>query len=215
MKNHDIINFFMRTQFSGNASILDVGGGNGNLLDNIVKYFPNQGKPKLYNLELCEFYRNYQINKEITFLVGSALSLPFKDQTFDFVVSNALLHHLVGKSRRESTRNAGQAVREFIRVTKPGGYVIINEIYNESRAFAHTLFLLTSLGALFHFHWGRLGWYKDVIVCFLTPSEIDDLMTDLQIIDRKLNRSNVSLRFRLTLLHSNVGYYFLVGRRTL
>lgn len=47
---------------------------------------------------------------------GSALSLPFEDNTFDMVFSHGVLHHVP---------EIGQAEREIHRVLKPGGELII------------------------------------------------------------------------------------------
>lgn len=54
--------------------------------------------------------------------IGSALNLPFEDQTFDFVYSIGCLHH---------TGNIKKAVTEIYRVLKKGGYAIIM-LYNRN-----------------------------------------------------------------------------------
>lgn len=52
------------------------------------------------------------------FTAGSAVSIPFADNTFDVVVGSAFLHHIV---------NALDALREIRRVLKPGGVSTFNE----------------------------------------------------------------------------------------
>jgi len=54
--------------------------------------------------------------------------LPFPDCSFDYIMCSGLLHHLVGQGALINY------VTEFVRVTKPGGYVIALEpnVFNHS-----------------------------------------------------------------------------------
>ena len=48
----------------------------------------------------------------VSFVVGSVLGLPFKDNDFDFVFSNGVLHH---------TSSISDGIKEMVRVLKPNG----------------------------------------------------------------------------------------------
>jgi SAM-dependent methyltransferase len=63
----------------------------------------------------------------VTLKTGSALSIPEPDDTFDGVLMVMLLHHLVGKTVKESVANISLAVREAFRVLRPNGRLIIIE----------------------------------------------------------------------------------------
>ena len=54
-------------------------------------------------------------------LAGSALDLPFRDASLDFVYTIGVLHHLPGREAQQ------QAVREIARVLKPGGLLLVHE----------------------------------------------------------------------------------------
>jgi 2-polyprenyl-6-hydroxyphenyl methylase/3-demethylubiquinone-9 3-methyltransferase len=55
----------------------------------------------------------------IHYQVGSAYSLPFKDESFDHVVCVDVIEHLENKKR---------AIQEIYRVLKPGGYFLFDTI---------------------------------------------------------------------------------------
>lgn len=57
----------------------------------------------------------------VSYVRGNVLDVPFPDNSFDFVLSNGVLHH---------TENPEQGVRELIRVLKPGGIGMIMMIPN-------------------------------------------------------------------------------------
>ena len=56
----------------------------------------------------------------ISFQIGDVQKLPFERETFDVVVSRLALHHM---------QNPGQVVGEMARVCKPGGTVLVEDIY--------------------------------------------------------------------------------------
>jgi ubiquinone/menaquinone biosynthesis C-methylase UbiE len=53
------------------------------------------------------------------FVMGDILTLPFSDHTFNTIFCIATLHHIPGKKMRQ------RAIREFYRVLKPNGHLIM------------------------------------------------------------------------------------------
>jgi len=60
------------------------------------------------------------------------MRLPFKENSFDCIHMEALLHHIVGRSKAESKNKAAAAILEARRVLKPGGFLLLTELYFES-----------------------------------------------------------------------------------
>ncbi|MFB3895738.1 MAG: methyltransferase domain-containing protein [bacterium] len=52
-----------------------------------------------------------------------AITLPFQDNTFDFITASGLLHHMIG----QPPEILNSAVQEWFRVLKPGGIIVIND----------------------------------------------------------------------------------------
>lgn len=52
-------------------------------------------------------------------MVTDVTKLPFKSNTFDNMISIAVIHHLTSEERRI------ESIKEFLRVTKPNGKVLV------------------------------------------------------------------------------------------
>lgn len=118
---------------------------------------------------------------EGTFVPGSALNLPFEDDSFDFVFMVSVLHHLLGRSLKHTKNNWNVALAEACRVTKPDGHVLVHEgLAVRHRASQSAIFLLTSLLAricvgipLFHLEVGEK-------LAFLTPGDLSTLVRSME-----------------------------------
>lgn len=60
---------------------------------------------------------------------GDALTLPFRESSFEYVFTIGALHHLQGVADQET------AYREIVRVLKPGGYLIVQETNTRNPLF--------------------------------------------------------------------------------
>ncbi|MFZ6036515.1 MAG: methyltransferase domain-containing protein [Patescibacteria group bacterium] len=98
--------------------ILDIGCGNGRLAG-----FFEQKKINYTGVDnsaaLIDIAK--QAHPAATFLVSEATQLLFSDGQFDVVCSIATLHHIPSRELR------AKAIREAVRVLKPGGYLLITE----------------------------------------------------------------------------------------
>jgi ubiquinone/menaquinone biosynthesis C-methylase UbiE len=64
--------------------------------------------------------REERVEDKVEFRVADILDLPFKDDRFDAVLVESVIAFVDDKTR---------AIQECVRVTKPGGYVAVNESY--------------------------------------------------------------------------------------
>jgi ubiquinone/menaquinone biosynthesis C-methylase UbiE len=93
------------------STVLDIGCGNGkNML-----YRRDLNMTGLeYSEALCEIC----INRGLNVVQGDALSLPFKDNTFDAIIMIAVIHHIQPDEHYK-------VLNEIQRVLKPGGQALI------------------------------------------------------------------------------------------
>ncbi|MDC0939991.1 class I SAM-dependent methyltransferase [Candidatus Pelagibacter sp.] len=96
-----------------NKTVLDAGCGGGRYSYAITKL----GAKKVTGIDFGDLglkiaKKNYGKVKNLNFKKGNVLNLPFKNDSFDVVFSNGVLHH---------TTNLKKGLSELVRVCKPGG----------------------------------------------------------------------------------------------
>lgn len=183
--------------------ILDVGCGSGGWLDDINRYFPNN---ELYGIDItprCIEYARKNRSQKINFKITSVFDLPFVDNTFDVVISENLLHHLVGKNPKQSKNNAKKALREIMRVTKNKGDILIAEMTMKYRFQSYLLFYISNLFTKLNIIIPSF-WLNNVIISFFNSKEFKQFIikNDINIIEMNKDYKNNPLRFKITLLWS-------------
>lgn len=113
---------------------LDVGCGSGALSIACAKRNPKatmvgcdiwSGSYKtVFSQALCENNAKSEGVSNVRFEKGSALKLPFEDESFDAVTSNYVYHNIVGKNKQK-------LLLETFRVLKKGGTFTIHDIMNK------------------------------------------------------------------------------------
>ena len=79
---------------------------------------------------MCEGLMKHGKNKEnCKFVVGNCLDLPFKEETFDYAMCIAVVHHLSTEERRL------KSISELCRILKSGGYGLIYVWAYEQKRF--------------------------------------------------------------------------------
>ena len=111
--------------------ILDVGFGKGYLLYEFTQVVPGV---EVAGIDVSQYGLENSKEEVKPFLqIGNAVSLPFEDNTFDFVVSITTLHNLYNYELRK-------AVQEIERVGKGSKKHIIIESYRNEREKANLLY---------------------------------------------------------------------------
>lgn len=109
--------------------MLDVGCGPGNIALKIARRCPRLAVVGLdYSRNMLETARRVagemDLEKRVFFQQATASQLPFSGGTFNFVLSNSVLHHL---------SDPAKVMGEMLRVTKPGGAILLRDLRRPSR----------------------------------------------------------------------------------
>ena len=114
-----LIDFFKNKQIH---SILDVGTGTGDFITVLKKVFPSSSitgvDPNSESLK--EAKRKFPLE---TFIELSGERLEFFDSSFDVASISMALHHLP---------DIQKTLKEMQRVIKPGGWIIVNELFSDN-----------------------------------------------------------------------------------
>jgi len=119
---------FVNEHATPGASLIDIGCGVGNVLAHIAE---NTGIRNLVGLDVSE--RSLELTRQkvdAELHRASVLDHATVDRfrgAFDFAVMAAVLHHLVGPTRRRSHRAAELAAAHALELVKPGGHLIVME----------------------------------------------------------------------------------------
>ena len=117
------IELLKRINFSSDARVLDAGCGIGGSSRLIAEQF----NCRVIGIDLADKFINAAnyltkctAQKDlVSFQQGSILDLPFEENTFDAILCQHVLMNIKDKSK---------TIREFFRVLKPGGNLILHEI---------------------------------------------------------------------------------------
>ncbi|MBU4175419.1 MAG: class I SAM-dependent methyltransferase [Actinobacteria bacterium] len=106
-------------------SILDLGCGTGNIINAVLKRFP---EASVTGIDPSEGMREttavrFADNPRVRVSDGNALSIPLGSGEFDYVLSNLVLHHLLPEER-------GACAGEIARVLKPGGRLVYADMFS-------------------------------------------------------------------------------------
>lgn len=171
-----ILNLLLgKKSFTG--SLLELGTGCGRLLSYLLQKGLNV---EMYGIDICRTLvkagkRRY--GKNINFVVADARCLPFRNESFECIVTSQMLHHLVGKSPKACHGNVAAAFRESTRILKINGLMALQEECVRAKIQSLVLFLITRTLARLNVSIPYFYIYAKVIVHFLTPKEVYTLLT--------------------------------------
>lgn len=90
-------------------SVFEAGCGNGK----------NFIRPNMCGIDTCQTLVDICKKRQLDVKYGSIMSIDYPDNQFDHSICIAVIHHLSTEERRK------QAIKELVRVTKPGGTIFI------------------------------------------------------------------------------------------
>ncbi len=166
------------------GSILEIGAGTGRYSVSLAKEGYSVTAVELieHNIEMLKAKLNGSEN--ITVLQGNAVDLSFlKDNTFDLTLLLGPMYHLYTKEDKLL------ALSEAVRVTKPGGYILVAYCMNEPTIIQY-VFARDNLKKVFDNNMLTDDWR-----CISEPSEIFELIRTEEIaeLDRAVSVDRVKL----------------------
>ncbi len=129
------------------SSILDVGCGKGFMLYDFQRLIPGI---KLAGIDISTYAIENAMPEVKPFLrVGNAKKLPYKDKSFDLVISVNTVHNLPLEDCKE-------AIREIQRVTRKDAFITVDAYRNEEERRRMAMWNLTALTYMSVSEWKKL-----------------------------------------------------------
>ena len=152
----------------GNDRILDVATGTGDIILEVAK---RNLTTKIFGIDFCQRMLNLGrvkvsqngYKKAVSFQVGSGESLPFIDQSFDGIVCAFGVRNFA---------NVKLGLKEFYRVLKPGGRIIILEFSIPQNKLLNTFYqyyfnlILPKIGNLISGHSNAYSYLPESVANF-------------------------------------------------
>jgi demethylmenaquinone methyltransferase / 2-methoxy-6-polyprenyl-1,4-benzoquinol methylase len=156
------------------GALLDVGAGTGDIAYAALARYPGvQAMAADFTYEMMAVGQRRVSPRPLPFTQADTLALPFADDSFDAVVSGFLIRNVVDRVA---------ALREQMRVTKPGGRVVCLETTPPTNALLGPLFrfyffqIVPLVGALISGDHQAYAYLPQSTVDFPTPSQLQQLM---------------------------------------
>jgi len=140
-KERQALRMLRKIPWNGTEYVLDVGCGGGLLAIQVAKYFSQEGnivgvdiwsQQDLGNNSAQAALQNAQIEgvaDRIEVQTGNVCDLVYDDGLFDVVVSSFVIHNIAEYDDRML------ALTEMMRVLKPGGYLLVQDIFYTQEYF--------------------------------------------------------------------------------
>ena len=168
---------FIKAQARPDSSLIDIGCGVGNTLEYLVGV---AGISRAAGMDVsAKCLEQTQRRLPCTTYQGSILDhelVRSVEDRFDFAVLAAILHHLIGKNRRDSKEYARMAISHTLELVRPGGYVVIHEPIYAPRAVTTAVFWVKKALTTITSHrvqvagpWANIG---PPVVSYLTNEEL-------------------------------------------
>jgi SAM-dependent methyltransferase len=173
---------FIKSNIQPDSSLVDVGCGTGNILHFIIS---RTALKDVYGIDFTPSYVEIAKNKiGSNILLGSILDSTFVDsigKKFDFVLLGAVLHHLIGKTRKQSKYNAALALKNGYKLLKRNGFLIVIEPTFSPSLAMDALFYLKRFVSRFTANrinifseWNNIG---EPVVSYYTNEELQAMIT--------------------------------------
>ncbi len=157
-----------------NGRLLDIATGTGDIALEGVKQTPGlQAVGGDFTIEMMQAGKRIPERSMIQWVTADTLNLPFPDNTFDAVTSGFLMRNVI---------DVPGAFTEQMRVTKPGGWVVVLESSppkkNVLRPFIkiHLNYVIPTLGKLITGESDAYNYLPDSTQQFKAPEELVAIM---------------------------------------
>jgi SAM-dependent methyltransferase len=211
---------FIKKYVKEDSSLIDVGCGTGNILEYV---YHNLGIRTLCAVDVSSNYLNKttQRVKCVTHL-GSIADAKFISgiaSRFNFVILSAVLHHLIGATRKESKKLAMTAIQNALSLLDKQGILIIHEpTFYPPFSMDCVFYIKKYISMLTSRRIGVFGKWNNIgapVVSYYNNEELLEMVPQsnyTNIIDKHIDEDNVGLLFRLAFISKRANTTIIIQK---
>lgn len=211
---------FINQNANEDSSLIDIGCGIGNVL----KYISDTTHLKNLNgIDVSpQCLQETREKIKCTTHLGSILDNHFIDNikgNYDFVVLGAVLHHLVGSTRRASRRMAIWGIQNSLRLLKEGGHLIILEpTFSPSFMMAVVFWIkkiITKITPKRIEFFAELNNIGAPVVSFYTNDQLGQMINDAgdsKIVETASHARTITKLMRIALIRESAETTFIIQK---
>lgn len=161
--------------------LLDIATGTGDIAYEAVRRHPHvQAVGGDFTIEMMQAGKQRPERRQVQWVGADTLALPFAGQTFDAVTSGFLMRNVI---------DVRGALREQLRVTRPGGRVVILESSPPKRnllrpfILLHLNYVIPALGKILTGEADAYRYLPDTTQRFRTPEDLAAVMRESGYVD--------------------------------
>jgi len=164
---------------------LDVGCGSGLFLKTVEMKL---GVGKIFGVDISDemikkSYSRLQKSNDASLLLSDVLKLPFKKRVFDFIYTESLLHHVIGRTKAQSKDLSRMALCQMRDILKTNGFLLLTELFYESYGFStltsYILFYFLSFFDKYNLSPPLKKAPMGLIVSFYTREELEKMIKSI------------------------------------
>lgn len=166
-----------QAQLPPHGRMLDIATGTGDIAHEGLRQVPGlQAVGGDFTLQMMQAGKRYPERQPIMWTAADTLALPFPNNSFDAVTSGFLMRNVI---------DVPQAFREQLRVTRPGGHVVVLESSPPKRNLLqpfikiHLNYVIPTLGRLITGEADAYRYLPNTTQRFQTPDALAATMRDL------------------------------------
>jgi len=217
---HHIIEFLKDSNAEGSV-LADVGCGCGNILE-----YLSINAPPLKNIIGIDVSENYleqvRARLDCDTYCGSILDRDFISSLnlrCDFVILGALLHHLIGMTRKSSMEYAQKSLENSLILLKNGGYLIVHEpAFSPPRVMTLVFWIKKLLSSVFSGRINIFGYWNNIgapVVSFYSNEQLVRLFScvkDCKLVDMHIEDTPVSTVQRCCLIRRRTDSTYILQK---
>ena len=120
-----------------------------------------------------------RFHEDTHLLIGDVLNIPIREKCISVLSLNNVLHHLIGKNKRDTLYNIEKSINNADKIIMSDGIIVIREFLLKNRIYRDLMYYITKFCSHFKINIDLLDIKHGVVTHFLLKHEIMRILIGL------------------------------------